>query len=60
MRFHLSSTGGRIGPFWWTNSTTTPVALDEPILERLAPRWILWGCCGWGTEARVLLQSIRP
>jgi len=60
VRFRLDSAGGRIGPLWWTNSTTTPTRLDQPGLASLAPLWLLWGQAGWGDQARQLLQSVRP
>lgn len=46
--FHISSYGGRIGPFWWVNSNT------QLQTYQLSPglKCRIWqpGSCGWGGD----------
>lgn len=41
--FGFDSSGGRIGPFWWTNSDTRGIQYFGPSVPI---RFVRWGTCG--------------
>jgi hypothetical protein len=52
----MDSSGGRIGPFWWINADTRPIAYFGPDLPI---RFVMWGTCGFDvSRAEVHLHPI--
>ncbi len=49
--FVITPDTGRIGPFWWFNSITTPWTLTSPEVDGL--RLVQWGTFGIGRNVSV-------
>lgn len=61
----IDSDAGRIGPFWWFNSDTTPMTVDMPLMVENIDfgmlqrrRVVRWGTFGIGRHAKLTLEPI--
>lgn len=59
MAFHIDSSGGRIGPFWWINSDLRPMTLlfREGDFANLVG-FVQFGTCGFGANPYVVLTPL--
>lgn len=54
----ISSTGGRIGPFWWFNADTTPQ--QRFIGTGRGVYTVRYGSCGIGRHVRMAFEVVEP